>query len=92
MLFDVTRDPPLLKDKGHTLFKEGVPVSDDRVNIGESAVHFASIQRTDAGRYSITCSNGIGEGRGSFQITVSKKFAKVSSKFSDFVASAIIFK
>ena len=68
--FDVTRDPPLLKDKKHKLSKEGNPVTDDRVTIGENAIHLTHIRRKDAGKYTITSSNGIGEGHGSFSICV----------------------
>ena len=68
--FAVTQNPPLLKDKKNILWKDDVAVSDDRVRIGESVVHFSSVQRADAGRYTITSSNGIGQGKGSFYLTV----------------------
>ena len=68
--FAVTQDPPLLKGKKNILWKDDVAVSDDRVSIGESIVRFSSIQRADAGRYTITSSNGIGHGRGTFDLTV----------------------
>ena len=68
--FSVTQDPPLLKGKKNTLWKDDVAVSDDRVSIGESVIHFSSIQRADAGRYTITSSNFIGQGSGSFCLTV----------------------
>ena len=68
--FAVTHDPPLLKGKKNILLKDDVAVSDDRVSIGESVVRFSSVQRADAGRYTITSSNGIGQGQGSFNLTV----------------------
>ena len=71
VLFEVTRDPPLLEDKKHILCREGVPVTDGRVSVRENAIHFASVRREDAGNYTITSSNGLGEGQGSFCLTVS---------------------
>ena len=62
--FAVTQDPPLLKGKKNILLKDDVAVSDDRVSIGESVVRFSSVQRADAGRYTITSSNGIGPRKG----------------------------
>ena len=68
--FAVTQDPPLLKGKKNILLKDDVAVSDDRVSIGESVVRFSSIQIADAGRYTITSSNGVGRGQGSFNLAV----------------------
>ena len=68
--FAVTQDPPLLKGKKNILWKDDVAVSDDRVSIGESVIRFSSVQRADAGRYTITSSNGVGRGQGSFNLTV----------------------
>ena len=72
--FDVTRDPPLLKNKKHKLSKEGDQVLEDRITIGESAIQFSSIRREDAGIYTITSSNGIGEGHGSFTLNIFGNF------------------
>ena len=68
--FAVTQDPPLLKGKKNILWKDDVAVSDDRVSIGESVICFSNVQRADAGRYTITSSNGIGQGHGTFNLTV----------------------
>ena len=68
--FAVTQDPPLLKGKKNILWKDDVAVSDDRVSVGESVVRFSSVQRADSGRYTITSSNGVGQGQGSFRLTV----------------------
>ena len=69
--FQVTQDPPLLNDGRHILLKEGVPVRDKRITIAENILRFSSIRRGDAGKYSITSSNGIGPGEVFFTLCFS---------------------
>ena len=69
--FQVTQDPPLLNDGRHTLLKEGVPVCAKRVTLTENIIRFSSIRKGDAGKYTITSSNGIGPGKASFTLCFS---------------------
>ena len=69
--FQVTQDPPLLNDGRHTLLKKGVPVCDTRITIAANIICFSNIRRGDAGKYTITSSNGIGLGEAFFTLCFS---------------------
>ena len=74
LTFEVTPDLPLLEDenhKQHILTRDGDHVLDERVSIEENVICFSRVGEADAGRYTITSSNGIGQGHGSFHLTIS---------------------
>ena len=62
-----------MKDAKHTLYKGAVIVEDANVIIEENYVHFKKIRREQDGEYTITISNGIGKGCGSFSLSVISK-------------------
>ena len=71
--FEVSCDPPLIKKCEHSISKVEGCVRPDSIRVCGNTIYFKKVKREDAGKYTISCSNVVGEGTRSICLNVKGK-------------------